>query len=52
MSSRIYHKGSGFYFDAKININDYNLDLISLGTRYKFALTVYGIGLYSDLKNI
>ena len=47
MSELIYHNKSGTYFPQEIE----NLSLISIGTRTKFRLVVYGIGLYSSNPN-
>lgn len=47
MSKLIYHNKSGTYFPQEIE----NLSLISIGTRTKFRLVVYGIGLYSSNPN-
>lgn len=44
MSKLIYHNKSGTYFPQEID----NLSLISIGTRTKFKLVVYGIALYSS----
>ena len=46
----IHHKESGFDFNKKIVINNTDLDLIQLGTRYKFFLFIYGIGFYDSNK--
>lgn len=52
MSTQVHHYESGFNFDKTININNTNMNLVSLGNRTKFGLTIYGIALYSDNINI
>jgi hypothetical protein len=44
MTELIYHNKSGTYFPQEIGC----LSLISIGTRTKYKLVVYGIGLYSS----
>lgn len=44
----IYHANSDFEFEINKNIGTQtNLKLISLGTRTKYMLVIYGVGLYS-----
>ena len=51
----IYHNNSGFYFNKKINIQPHQeMNLISLGTRKKYMLVMYGAALYTypEIKKI
>ena len=44
----IYHNNSGFYFNKKLQIKPHQeMELISLGTRKKYMLVIYGAGIYT-----
>ena len=45
----IKHDDTGFLFNKSLKFSGYkDMKLISLGTRYKYLLTIYGVGFYDE----